>query len=127
MKEKPKATEGSDPASMIAMALKRKFANRVLYSPLSPQNPSDKENESPDSPGMPVRGEYKIFRVATVREKYLENEIFSRSGNFVNWQGNLEGTLKVREKSGNLKWQCQADSENLFILFKEGKKFYTFS
>ena len=32
-----------------------------------------------------------------VREKYLENEIFSRSGNFVHGQGNLERTLKVRE------------------------------
>ena len=60
-------------------------------------------------------------RVATVREKYLENEIFSRSRNFVNGQGNLERTLKVWEKSGNMKWICQADIENLFILFKEGK------
>ena len=63
------------------------------------------------------------YRVA--REKYLENEIFSRSGeksgNFVNGQGNLERTLKVREKSGNFKWLCQADLEN-FILFKEGKR-----
>ena len=41
---------------------------------------------------------------------------------FVNGQGNLGRTLKVREKSGNLKWLCQADLENLFILFKEGKK-----
>ena len=55
---------------------------------------------------------YTIFcrcRAATVREKYLENEIFSRSGkswNFVDGQGNLERTWKVREKSGNLKiWQ----------------------
>ena len=39
----------------------------------------------------------------------------------MNGQGNLERTLKVREKSGNLKWICQADIENLFILFKEGK------
>ena len=56
MKEKPKPSETNDPASMIALALKKKFANRVLYSPLSPQNMSDKENEnsSPDSPGMPV-------------------------------------------------------------------------
>ena len=39
-------------------------------------------------------------------------------------QGNLERTWKVREKSGNLKinsygWQT---SENLFILFKRGKR-----
>ena len=26
------------------------------------------------------RGKKAVFRVATVREKYLENEIFSRSG-----------------------------------------------
>ena len=44
-----------------------------------------------------------LNRVATVGEKYLENEIFSWSGNFVDGQGNLERTLKVREKSGNLK------------------------
>ena len=44
--------------------------------------------------------------VAMVREKYLENEIFSGSGksrNFVDGQGNLERTWKVREKSGNSK------------------------
>ena len=66
-------------------------------------------------------------RVATVREKYLENEIFSRSGkksgNFVDGQGNLERTWKVREKSGNLKINGydRQSSENLFILFKRGK------
>ena len=42
-----------------------------------------------------------------VREKYLENEFFfqvrDKSGNFVNGQGNLKRTWKVREKSGNLK------------------------
>ena len=38
-----------------------------------------------------------------VREKYLENKIFSRSGNFVDGQGNLERTWKVIEKSGNSK------------------------
>ena len=43
------------------------------------------------------------------------------SGNFVNGQGNLERSFKVREKSENLKWLFQADLENLFILFKEGK------
>ena len=62
-------------------------------------------------------------RVATVREKYLENEIFSRSGNFVNGQENLERTWKVREKSGNLKINGygRQSSENLFILFKRRK------
>ena len=39
-----------------------------------------------------------ISRVAMVWEKYLENEFFSRSGNFVDGQGNLERTWKVREK-----------------------------
>ena len=38
----------------------------------------------------------RYYRVATVREKYLENEIFSRSGkksgNFVDDQENLERT-----------------------------------
>ena len=67
------------------------------------------------------------FRVATVREKHLENEFFfqvrEKSGNFVDSQENLERTWKVREKSGTFKIngygsQC---SENLFILFKRGK------
>ena len=55
-REKPKPSETNDAASMIANALKRKFANRVLHSPLSPQGGSDKENdnESPDSPLNPV-------------------------------------------------------------------------
>ena len=60
-----------------------------------------------------------------VREECLDNEFFQvreMTGNFVNGQGNLERTLKVIEKSGNLKWLCQADLENLFILFKEGKR-----
>ena len=62
-------------------------------------------------------------RIATVREKYLEKEFFSRSGNFVDGQGNLERTWKVREKSGNLKINGygKQSSENLFILFKRGK------
>ena len=48
---------------------------------------------------------FSTGRVATVREKYLENEIFpgqGKSGNFVDGQGNLERSWKVREKSGNL-------------------------
>ena len=36
-----------------------------------------------------------------IREKYLENELFfkvrEKSGNFVDGQGNLERTWKVRE------------------------------
>ena len=46
-----------------------------------------------------------------VMEKYLENEIFyqvrEKSGNFVDGQGNLERTWKVREFEN--KWLCQAD------------------
>ena len=70
---------------------------------------------------------YSLFlRVATVRENYLENEIFfqvrEKSGNFVDGQGNLERTWKVREKSGNLKkkrlWQAVFRK---FILFKRVK------
>ena len=41
-----------------------------------------------------------IGRVATVREIYLE-KIREKSENFVDGQGNLERTWKVREKSGN--------------------------
>ena len=42
---------------------------------------------------------------------------------FVDGQGNLERTLKVREKSGNLKINGygRQSSENLFILFKRDK------
>ena len=38
-------------------------------------------------------------------------------------QGNLGGTWKVREKSGNVKINGygRQSSENLFILFKRGK------
>ena len=45
------------------------------------------------------------------------------SGNFVDGQGNLEKTWKVREKSENLKTNgyVRQTSENLFILFKKGK------
>ena len=58
--------------------------------------------------------------------KYLENEIFSRSGkseNFVDGQENLERTWKVRENSGNLKINGygRQSPENLLILFKRGK------
>ena len=42
---------------------------------------------------------------------------------FCGWQGNLERTWKVREKSGNLKINSSGSqsSENLFILLKRGK------
>ena len=60
-------------------------------------------------------------RVATVREKYMENENFfqvrEKSGNFVDGQGNLERTWK-----GNLKINGYGRqySENLFILLMRG-------
>ena len=67
-----------------------------------------------------------LHRVATVREKCLENEIFSKSGKsqgiLWRWPGkfrtNLESQGKVRELEN--KWRGQS-SENLFILFKRGK------
>ena len=65
-------------------------------------------------------------RVATVREKYLENEIFSRSGKvreFRGWSGkvrkDLESQGKVREFEN--RWLRQQTSENLCILLKRGK------
>ena len=66
-----------------------------------------------------------IPRVATVREKYLENEIFSRSGkksgNFVDGQGNLERIWKVRKKSGNLKINCYGRHRKFVYSVQEGK------
>ena len=61
-------------------------------------------------------------RVATVREKYLENEVREKL-EFCGWQGNLERTWKVREASGNLKINgySRQTSENVFILFKRRK------
>ena len=46
-----------------------------------------------------------------------------KSGNFVDGQGKLERSWKVREKSGNLKINGydRLSSGNLFILFKRGK------
>ena len=43
MTNKPKVTS-TDPAAIIAEALRKKFRNRVQHSP----DPSDKENENPD-------------------------------------------------------------------------------
>ena len=63
------------------------------------------------------------IRVATVREKYLENEIFSRSGKS---QGILWMAREISKglgKSGN--WKIlgygRQSSENSFMLFKRGK------
>lgn len=46
LRQRPRQTEGSDPASLIAAALKRKFAHRYKESP-------DKENTRSDSPFSP--------------------------------------------------------------------------
>ena len=39
-------------------------------------------------------------------EEYLQNEIFPRSGYFVDGQGNLERTWKVREFDNKWLWQA---------------------
>ena len=62
-----------------------------------------------------------------VREKYLKNEVFSRSGKkvreFGGWSGkfrkDLESQGKVREFEN--KWLWHADFRSLCILFKRGK------
>ena len=46
-------------------------------------------------------------------------QVREKSGNFMDGQGNLERTWKVRELEN--KWLWQADLKNLFILFKRGK------
>ena len=54
-------------------------------------------------------------------------KFFPGQENLVDGQGNLEGTWKVREKSGNLKINGygRQSSENLFILFKRGKDLHS--
>ena len=64
-----------------------------------------------------------VLRVATVREKYLENEIFSRSRKS---QGMLmvREIWKAREKSGNLKINGYGRQtlEKFMYSFQEGKR-----
>ena len=53
-----------------------------------------------------------------------EKKFREKSGNFVDGQGNLERTWKVREKSGNLKingYGIKAGFRKFFILFKREK------
>ena len=69
------------------------------------------------------QGKYKI-RVAMVREKCLENEIFSKSGNFVDGQGNLERTWKFREKSENLKINSYGSLQKIYLFCSKGKMMY---
>ena len=60
-----------------------------------------------------------------VRKKYLENEIFSRPGNFVDGQGNLDRTWKVREKSGKLKingYGRQTPENLIYLFFSRGER-----
>ena len=67
----------------------------------------------------------RFTRVATVREKYLENEILGKGKvrEFCGWSGKFRKDFEVREKSGNLKINGYArqSSENVFILFKREK------
>ena len=48
-------------------------------------------------------------------------QVWEKSGNFMDGQGNLERTWKVREKSGNLKINSygRQSSENLFKRVKD--------
>ena len=61
-------------------------------------------------------------RVATVREKYLENEIFSRSGKSQGILWMAREIWKGLGKSGTSKinGSGKQSSENLFILSKRG-------
>ena len=54
---------------------------------------------------------------------FFPGQVREKSGNFVNSQGNLERTWKVRQKSGNLKINGygRQSSEKLFILFRRGR------
>ena len=58
-----------------------------------------------------------------VREEYLENEIFSRSGKSQGILSMARAISKGLRKSGNLKINGygRQSPENLFILFKRGK------
>ena len=66
------------------------------------------------------------IRVATVREKCLENEIFSKSGNFVDGQGNLERFWKVREKSEHLKINScgMLSLPKIYLFCSKGERMY---
>ena len=60
------------------------------------------------------------------REKYLENEIFPGQGKvweFDGWSGKFRKDLESQGKVRKFENKCygRQTSENLFILFKEGK------
>ena len=69
-----------------------------------------------------------LIKAAMVREIYLDNEIFSRSGKSqgILWMAReiLERTWKVREKLEDLKINGygKQTSENLFFSVQEGKR-----
>ena len=67
-------------------------------------------------------------RVATVREKCLENNFFcqvrEKSAHFVDGQGNLERTRKVREKSGNLKINSYDSLQKIYLFCSKGERMY---
>ena len=66
---------------------------------------------------------FGLAGVATVRQKYLEHEFFSRSGKSQGTLWMAREILKELGKSGNSKINGfgRQSSENLFILFKRGK------
>ena len=41
---------------------------------------------------------------------------------FCNWSGKFRKDFSSQGEVMDLKWLCQADLENLFILFNEGKR-----
>ena len=63
-----------------------------------------------------IQGCYGQGKISGKRNFFQVRE---KSGNFVDGQGNIERTWKVREESGNLKINGHGRqfAENLFILF----------
>ena len=78
--------------------------------------------------GVQILKHIRVYRVATVREKYLENEIFSRSGKSQGilwiWPGkfrkDLESQGKVREFEN--KWLWLADFRKFIYSVQKGGK-----
>lgn len=64
--EKPRLSDSQDPATLIALALKKKFAGRVLHSPYSPYSPESEENEydSPEKHSAPF-GQHVLKKTRT--------------------------------------------------------------
>ena len=53
-------------------------------------------------------------------------QVREKSGNFVDGQGNLERTLKVREKSGNLKMAMTGYLWETSLFCSRGERMYFF-